>query len=253
MRSAQTTDCMCPTVRIYRLHTQLTVPEPEIIYTLDTPGADGHGHREVLLVVCSIADEREVALALQLAKSCSSSAITAAVIKDDLNQERGDKEGRSRDLRLNELRRTFNCVLFVNECVAEDVVKRLAHALITPGNAGQPACCDWNDLRSIVDSDNRFQSSTYGFGRGFGDERASLSAGAALLNFREKNFGAVDVSGVIVSIVSAPESLSGRQLNEISRTIRLEFAPAASIAIGVRYDDALADDSIEVDVFAFRR
>lgn len=230
-----------PVAHIYRLNNEVKASEPEIRYA--------HSSADFVLVSACIDVNEQVSQAITIAKGKKEHQLAIAVlitVRDcavDLSS-------------LGGLRPNFDTVFVVDPDEAENVVTRLTTALITPGSAFQPACCDWNDLRTIVSGhtlqgrDTSNVLSRYGFGRANGEDGAQQAMHAALRGMETKHFPNASTNR-IVCLVRGPKNLRGSMIKQAMAVLHTTISPECWIARGIEFNDDLPEDTIEVDLFAF--
>lgn len=147
----------------------------------------------------------------------------------------------------------FDCIFTTKDVDSHDFIRRLSSAIIGPGAPGNTICCDWNDLRTIVKSAGGTTFGAYGFGSSVGTNRAANAVCLAIDHLRlvEKLNG--PPSGMIVVMRTAPGTLLGREIKEVTQHAREHGAFGTSITHCVQYDETLAEGVLEVDLFTFGR
>lgn len=143
----------------------------------------------------------------------------------------------------------FDAVFIVHPNEADEVARRLARALITPGSAFQPSCCDWKDMRYIVAGQKDSSRPKCGFGRATGQDFARRAAQAAIENVRGHN--PVSDNACAVVIVTLPKDARGAWYKEAIGVTRGYMGANSSFALGLVIDEAFPADTAEVDIFVF--
>lgn len=230
-----------PVAHIYRLNNGDNASEPEIRYA--------HSSADFVLVSACVDVNEQVNQAIAIAKGKKEHQLAIAVLITGRDCAVDFSS-------LGGLRLDFDTVFVVDPDEAENVVTRLTTALITPGSAFQPACCDWNDLRTIVSGHTLQGRETsnvlprYGFGRANGEDGAQQAMHAALRSMESKHLPNRSANR-IVCLVRGPENLRGIQIKQAMAVLHARIAPECWVARGIEFKDNLPEDTIEVDLFAF--
>jgi len=168
---------------IFRLGTDGVRRAPEVLYA--------HSAADFILVTGRIDLAEHITSAVTIAREeRTENQLAIAVMVAD--------PGRTADVDpAKELHSVFDTIFVVKADEAEEVVKRLARALITPVNAFQLGCCDWNDLRCIVGAQGSHARPRFGFGRATGHEFARRAAHAALEHLDCRRPGRANTCAVV--------------------------------------------------------
>lgn len=150
-----------------------------------------------------------------------------------------------------ELMRGFDSVFRVGQTAGADLVRRLIHALVTPGEPTQVIGCDWNDVCHIVAGAADVRVAGYGFGRAAGPGRAALAVLAALEQIAGQGVSLKQARGVCIAITAARANLLGSELKEVLSHVRSRVDPSVTIAQAIDFDDVLGQEAMEVDMFVF--
>ena len=251
MRALTGTPWMYPAAHIFRIKSGICSETPETLHfpeSEDARLADGKTAPPLVMVATgNVADERDVQAVIQLAGQQDAMTLKVAVMS---SLSIADWQSKQRAYTIwSELRKVFDGLLLATENSIDDVARRAARAIITPGSAGQHAGCDWNDMRSIVGGHKNLNPDRYGFGRGQGAQRAEQ---AALAAFHQCGQASEHTSPQgICCTIAAPRNLLGREIREIGKLIRNQFPDAQTPVSAVAYDESMGEDVVEVDIFVF--
>lgn len=241
MWAVDNSDPAWPVAHIYRLDNDAQANEPEIL--------NAYSSADIVLVCGSMDVTVQVSRAIAIAKVKKENQLAIAVMTTTLESDMVTGT-------LAALRQAFDAVFVVEPPEKENIVRRLAKALITPGSAFQPACCDWNDLRTIVSGhtlvgrDSRVRLPRYGFGRATGEDGAQMAMHAALSKMECKHTPIGDERDILC-LIRGPKDLRGSQIKQSAAVLHAKIAPNCWVAKGIEFDETLPQDTFEVDLFAF--
>ncbi|HZW13951.1 MAG TPA: hypothetical protein VFF81_12265 [Noviherbaspirillum sp.] len=223
-----------PVGRIYRLATDSVEGDPEVL--------TAHSSADFILVSGRIDVVDHVTKAIGIVEQNKKEYQLAVAVMAAAPGQIDDASARGT------LHSAFDAVFIVEPDAADEVVRRLARALITPGSAFQPGCCDWNDMRYIV-AGQKGSPPRFGFGRATGQDFPARAAQAAIENVRG-NYPVSDNACAAV-IVTLPKDARGAWYKEAIGVTRNYMGANSSFALGLVIDEALPADTAEVDVFVF--
>lgn len=230
-----------PVAHIYRLGNEVEASKPEILCA--------HSSADFVLVYACMGVKDQISQAIAIATRKKEHQLAIAVMTSALESDVDPAT-------LDGLHVAFDTVFVVRPDEAENVVTRLAKAIITPGSAFQPACCDWNDIRLIVGGhtllgrDTSIALPRYGFGRATGEDCAQQAMHAALRSMECKHFPIGDERGILC-LVRGPKNIRGSQIKQSAAVLRTKIAPDCWVARGIEIDETFPEDTFEVDLFAF--
>lgn len=239
---------MCPAAALYEIASDGAMGEPQTIFARESMATFGRTDVPELVVVSGplwmpAARTQATRLAAQ-----QGARVLKIAVQHLPNSDVGTATS---DEQLQELTRVFNSVFTVDQTRCADLVRRLIHAIVTPGDPNQIIGCDWNDVCYIVAGAADDCVAGYGFGRAAGAGRATSAALEALGQVSRQGFSLTKARGVCIAITAARANLLGREVKEVMSHIRTRVDASVTIAQCIEFDDSMGEAAMEVDIFAF--
>ena len=224
-----------PAVTIHRIDAPDYVHvQPEVQYH--------YNYMDLMVVRGRIYDPDDARRALQVASEWNGSSIKIAVMSR--------QSDRSNDLnRLCHLQEAFSAVFVVDENNAEDVVQRIARAIIKPGSAYHHACFDFNDMFYIVTSGRKTSPARFGTGKATGPDAAKRAVDMALNDLGATNQPIGNCN--FLFFVSLSKGMPARSNKEVSEVIRQHAGENSCFGSGLGIDESLEPNTVEVDILCF--
>lgn len=239
---------MRPAAALYEMSSDGAMAEPHTIFVRESMATFGRTDVHDLIVVSGPLWMPAVrAQATHLAAQQGARVLTIAV----LQLPKSAAGAVANDEHVQELTSVFDSVFIVAHTECGDLIRRLIHAIMTPGEPNQAIGCDWNDVCHIVAGSADEGVAGYGFGRAAGAGRATSAALAALEQVGGQGFALNKARGVCIAITAARANLLGKEVKEVMTHVRTRVDPSVTIAQCIDFDDAMGDAAMEVDIFAF--
>jgi hypothetical protein len=233
---------------VYEIASNGAMGEPQTIFARQSMAPTGRDDEPELVVVSGPLWMPAVrAQAIHFAAQQSARVLKIAV----MHLPDGDVGAVMNSDQLHEIKQVFDSVFTVDQSACADLVRRLVHAIVTPGDPIQVVGCDWNDVRDIVAGAADDCVAGYGFGHSAGPERAASAVAAALGQLSRQGFNLAKARGVCIAISAARENFLGREVKEVISHIRRQIGDATAIAQCIEFDESMGDATMEVDIFAF--
>lgn len=182
--------------------------------------------------------------ALQIARRQTDAVLRVAVCEVEVEMTSRD------DALTSDLYSSFDAVLAVNEARRDQWIRRLLRTVTVLEAQEQWIACDWNDVCEIARASGG-RLVCYGWGQAAGHVSAAQAAAAAMAHIETQGLGLHMARGLCVGIHGASKAVYGREVKEVLQQLRAKIGPSAKVTLAVGCDFSLAEDAIEIDMFAF--